>query len=130
LVTACGQETIDKALSDVEVIVCDTDYTGTTEYADLILPIATAVETDGTFTNYAGRVQRVRQAFPPPGEARIGWELLSQLSARLGGTEHVSITEVFADLTKNAPTFAGLTYGKLGSQGLPLPGIGAAAPQT
>jgi NADH-quinone oxidoreductase subunit G len=127
LVTACGQETIDKALSDVEVIVCDTDYTGTTEYADLILPIATVAETDGTFTNYGGRVQRVRQAFPPPGEARIGWEMLSQLSARLGGTEHVSITEVFADLTRNAPTFAGLTYGKLGAQGALLPGMTQAA---
>jgi NADH-quinone oxidoreductase subunit G len=123
LVTAYGQETIDKALSDVEVIVCDTDYTGTTEYADLILPIATAAETDGTFTNYAGRVQRVRQAFPPPGEARMGWEVLAQLGARLGGTEHVSIAEVFADLTANAPTFAGLTYGKLSAQGALLPGM-------
>ena len=60
LVTAFGQEKADKALSNADIIVFDTDHTGTTEYADVLLPIGTAPETDGTFTNYAGRVQRVR----------------------------------------------------------------------
>ena len=121
MVTACGQEKADAALGNVDVIVFDTDYSGTTEYADVILPVGTAPETDGTFTNYAGRVQRVRQAFPPPGEVKPGWEAFSLLAAKLGGTEYLSSTEVFAELAKRIPAFAGLTYGKLGTHGALLP---------
>ena len=120
LVTALGQEKADKALSSADIIVFDTDHTGTTEYADVLLPIGTAPETDGTFTNYAGWVQRARQAFPPPGEAKPGWEVLSLLNGKLGGTEHMSSAEVFAELAKKVPAFAGLTYGKVGSRGAPL----------
>lgn len=122
LVSAFGQEKLDKALSEVEVIVCDTDYTETSEYADLILPLATVAETDGTFTNHAGRVQRVRQAFPPPGEAKPGWEMLSQLGVKFGGTDYLSSAEVFAELANKNPASAGLTYSKLGWHGLQLVG--------
>ena len=120
MVPACGQEKLDKALGDVTVIAFDTDYSGTTEYADVILPIGTAPETDGTYTNHAGRVQRGRQAFQPPAEAKAGWEVLSSLRGKLGGTELMSITEVFTEVTGNVPAFAGLTYGKVGSQGAML----------
>jgi NADH-quinone oxidoreductase subunit G len=120
LVSAFGQEKLDKALSDVEVIVCDTDYTQTSEYADFILPIATVAETDGTFTNHAGRVQRVRQAFPPSGEAKPGWEMLSQLGVKFGGTDYLSSAEVFAELANKNPASAGLTYSKLGWHGMQL----------
>jgi NADH-quinone oxidoreductase subunit G len=120
LVSACDQKKLDKALSDVTVIVCDTDYTGTSEHADLILPIATVAETDGTFTNHAGRVQRVRQAFPPPGEAKPGWEALSQLGVKFGGTNYLSSAEVFAELANKNSAFAGLTYSKLSWQGVRL----------
>jgi NADH-quinone oxidoreductase subunit G len=120
LVPVYGLERLDKALSDATVIVFDTDYSGMAEYADVILPIGTAPETDGTFTNHAGRVQRVRQAFPPPAEVKTGWEVLSLLRGRLGGAELVSITEAFSELTSNIPAFAGLTYGKIGSQGAVL----------
>jgi NADH-quinone oxidoreductase subunit G len=120
LVTAFGQEKVDKALSNLDVGVFDTDYNGTTEYADVILPIGTAPETDGTFTNHAGRVQRIRQAFPPPGDVKPGWEALSLVGTRFGGTDYTSSSEVFIELASKVPTFAGLTYGKVGSQGVPL----------
>ena len=120
LTTAFAQEKLDAALENVQVIVCDTDYTGVALYADLILPIGAAPETDGTFTNSAGRVQRIRQAFAPPEQAKPGWEALSLLGARLGGFEPTSISETFSELAKNSSAFTGLTYGKLGEQGAPL----------
>jgi NADH-quinone oxidoreductase subunit G len=123
LVTALGREVVERALGDVQVVVFDTDYSGITEYADCVLPIATVAETDGTFTNYAGRVQRVRQAFPPPGEAKPGWEALSRLHAKLGGAHYLSAAEVFAELAKTVPAFAGLTYGNLGSHGAQFTGL-------
>jgi NADH-quinone oxidoreductase subunit G len=121
LVPTFGPEKLDAALSNAEVIVFDTDYSGTTEYADLVLPIGTAPETDGTFTNYADRVQRVHQAFPPPGDAKPGWEVLSQCGVKFGGTDYLSSAEVFAELADKSPASAGLTYSKIGLQGVPLP---------
>jgi NADH-quinone oxidoreductase subunit G len=121
LVTAWGQEQADVALGNVDVIVFDTDYTGTSEYAEVVLPIGTAPETDGTCTNYTGRVQRLHQAFPPPGEVKPGWEALALLGSMLGGSDYVSITDVFAELGSNVPAFAGLTYGKIGAHGALLP---------
>jgi NADH-quinone oxidoreductase subunit G len=123
LVPAFGPEKLDAALSNVEVVVFDTDYSGTTEYADVVLPLGTAPETDGTVTNYAGRIQRLRQAFPPPGEARPGWEVLSQCGVKFGGTDYLSSAEVFAELANKSPASAGLTYSKLGSQGIQLPEV-------
>lgn len=120
LVSALGRETVEKTLGNVKVIVFDTDYSGTTEYADIVLPVGTVAETDGTYTNYAGRVQRVRQAFPPPGEAKAGWEAVSLLHAELGGTSYLSAAEVFAELAQTVPAFAGMTYGKLGNHGMLL----------
>ena len=123
LVPAFGSEKLDAALSHAKVIVFDTDYSGTTEYADMVLPIGTAPETDGTFTNYAGRVQRIRQAFPPPGEAKPGWEVLSQLGIKFGGTDYLSSAEIFAELANKSPASAGLTYSKLASHGVQLLGV-------
>ena len=105
LVAALGQAAADAALGEATVILLDTDYTDTTEYADLVLPIATAPETDGSCINYAGRIQRLRQAFPPPGEVKTGWEALSLLSTKLGGPDSVSISEVFAELSAAVPAW-------------------------
>jgi NADH-quinone oxidoreductase subunit G len=120
LTTAFPSDRLERALKNVQVIVCDTDYNGTMEYADIVLPIGAAPETDGSLTNHAGRVQRIKQAFPPPNQAKPGWEALALLGAKLGGFEPLSISEAFAELAKNTPAFAGLTYGKLGEHGAPL----------
>jgi NADH-quinone oxidoreductase subunit G len=120
LTSAFTSERLERALENVQVIVCDTDYSGMTEYADVMLPIGAAAEIDGSFTNFAGRVQRIKQAFAPPQQAKAGWEALALLGAKLGGFEPTTISEAFADLTTNTPAFAGLTYGKLGEHGAPL----------
>lgn len=114
------QEKLDTALEHVQVVVCDTDYTGTSAYAEVLLPIGAVPESEGTYTNFAGRVQHVRQAFPPPQQAKPGWEVLGLLGRKLGGFEPLSSSEAFAELAKNSPAFAGLTYGKLGEHGAPL----------
>ena len=121
IVAALGQGKVDAALGDVEVVLLDTDYTDTTEYADVVLPIGTAPETDGSCINYAGRVQRLRQAFPPPGEVKTGWEVLALLSTKFDGPDAVSISDVFAELTQAVPALSGLTYGRVGAQGTLLP---------
>jgi NADH-quinone oxidoreductase subunit G len=122
LVGWLGRERVEKALESLDLLVVfATDHNETTLYADTVLPIATFAETDGTFTNFAGRVQRIRQAFPPPGEARTGWEALTALSVQLGAqAPYASSSDVFAEIAAKTPTFQGLAYGKIGFKGARL----------
>lgn len=93
------------------------------QYASAVLPIGTYAESDGTFTNHARRVQRFRQAVPPPGDARPGWQALADLLAVVtGGAVPVSAAAAFAALAAEGGAFAGLDHATLGSSGQPLPG--------
>ena len=67
------------------LIVQDIVMTSTAEMADVVLPgSASWCEADGTVTNSERRVQLVRKALEPPGEAREDTWILSQLARRLG----------------------------------------------
>ncbi len=92
------------------------------ERAHLVLPAAVWAESDGTFTNYQRRVQRLVRAFPPPGEARPRWQLAAELLRRLE-TPFPAATprEVFRQLAAAIPDYAGLDYRALGEGGRALP---------
>jgi formate dehydrogenase alpha subunit len=71
------------AVEQLEFLVSqDIFFNETNVYADVILPAASFAEKDGTFTNSDRRVQRVRRAFPPPGQARADWEIVAELARR------------------------------------------------
>ena len=71
------------AVEQLEFLVGqDIFFNETNVYADVILPAASFAEKDGTFTNSDRRVQRVRQALPPPGQARADWEIVAELARR------------------------------------------------
>ena len=76
---------VAEALEKLELLaVIDIFPNETTEFADVILPAASFAEKDGTVTNTERRVRRLRKALPPPGQAKPDWQILCQLSARLG----------------------------------------------
>ena len=105
------------------LVVLDTDFRATAEYANVVLPIGTYAESDGTFTNHAGRVQRFWPAVKPPGEARPGWEALGALLAALGAEPRFDSAEaVFAGLAADCPPLAGMSYHTLGTLGQPAAG--------
>jgi NADH-quinone oxidoreductase subunit G len=64
------------------LIVMGWAETPLTAVADLALPSATHAEKQGTFVNVQGRLQRFERAFPPPGEARPGVDILVDLLRR------------------------------------------------
>ena len=67
------------------LVVQDIVMTSTAEMADVVLPgSASWCEADGTVTNSERRVQLVRKALEPPGEAREDTWILAQLARRLG----------------------------------------------
>jgi predicted molibdopterin-dependent oxidoreductase YjgC len=69
------------AVEQLEFFVAqDIFFNETNVYADVILPAASFAEKDGTFTNSDRRVQRVRHAISPPGQARADWEIVAELA--------------------------------------------------
>jgi predicted molibdopterin-dependent oxidoreductase YjgC len=121
LVGNLGREKVEEALEALELLVLiDVRRTETSLYADAVLPTASFAETDGTFTNHVGWVQRVRPAFSPPGEALEGWRLVAELGKALGDSGSWSSADsVFAALSSEAKAFSGLDYARLGLGGAP-----------
>jgi NADH-quinone oxidoreductase subunit G len=114
LVTALG-EAVDY------VVVLDTHFGPTAEIADVLLPIATFAETDGTFVNRQQRVQRVREALHPPAQARPGWLVISELLAELGKVSvPADASAVFAELAAAHAPFRHLSYQVIGDHGTML----------
>jgi NADH dehydrogenase/NADH:ubiquinone oxidoreductase subunit G len=115
-----GPELIE-AVSDLEVpflAVVATHDTPASERAHALLPAALWAECDGSFTNYQRRVQRFKAAVPAPGEARPRWEIAAELLRRLGGTlEAATARELFVELAKQVPDYAGLSPRSLGASG-------------
>ncbi len=92
--------------------------TGDGRHADVVLPIASTAEEDGSFVNCDGRVQRYFQAKPTPGMARPAWWVLSELLAELGRGGHLdSAAQAFDQLAGTVGAFSGLSYARLGLAG-------------
>ena len=94
------------------LVVIDIFLTETAALADVVLPAAAWAEADGTFTNTERRIQRVRQAVTPPGQAQPDWWIISQLAQRLGvpGFDYTSAAEVFNEICALSPIYAGVDW--------------------
>ncbi|MGH7895866.1 MAG: molybdopterin-dependent oxidoreductase, partial [Candidatus Binatia bacterium] len=99
------------------LVVLDSDRRESSQYADVVLPIATYAETAGTFTNHTGRVQRFDEAVKPAGDARPGWRVLSDLLVSDAMKPAADARGVFAALASEGGAFAGLSYEVLGAEG-------------
>jgi predicted molibdopterin-dependent oxidoreductase YjgC len=97
------------------LVVQDIFLTKTAEMADVVLPAsATWCEAEGTVTSSERRVQRVRKALDPPGEARDDVEIVYALAQRLGhdlGSPHAE--DVWNELRSLSPAHAGMSYARL-----------------
>jgi predicted molibdopterin-dependent oxidoreductase YjgC len=108
------------ALSGLEFMVAqDIFLTKTAQLADVVLPAAAAwAETEGTVTNSERRVQRVRKALDPPGEARDDLAIIFDLARRLGADwGEPSAERVWDEVRRLSPVHAGMTYARLESEG-------------
>jgi predicted molibdopterin-dependent oxidoreductase YjgC len=101
------------------LIVQDILMTKTAEIADVILPAAnSAFESEGTVTNSERRVQRVRKALDPPGNARDDIWIIAQLAKRLGyDWGDLSAHEAWDELRSLSPMHRGMTWERLDAMG-------------
>ncbi len=101
------------------LIVQDIFMTKTTQMADVVLPAAvSAIESEGTVTNSERRVQRVRKALEPPGDARDDIWILAELARRLGvDWGEVSPASAWEELRTLSPMHRGMSYERLEALG-------------
>jgi predicted molibdopterin-dependent oxidoreductase YjgC len=89
------------------LVVLDAFATATSALAHILLAVASAAESEGTYTNLAGFVQPVRAAAPPPSQARPGFLVLAELAGRLGvAGSYASAVDVLAEAARVVPTYA------------------------
>jgi len=95
--------------------VLDIYLTKTAELADVVLPgSASWCESDGTVTNSERRVQRVRKALDPPGEARDDIDILLDLASRLGHDwRYDDHQQIWDELRRLSPMHAGMSWARL-----------------
>jgi formate dehydrogenase alpha subunit len=114
---------VHKALAKADfVVVQDIFLTDTARMADVVLPAACFAEKDGTFSNTERRVQRVRKAVEPPGEARPDWQIFCELSRKMGyEMNYNSAEEIFEEICSLLPQYKGISYARLEKEGLQWP---------
>jgi len=114
---------VEEALKKLELlVVLDIFMTETAELAHVVLPGSTFAERDGTYTNSERRVQRIRKAVEPVGDAKEDWLILKELMERAGmPPQPASPEEVFEELRKVTPQYAGMTYERIDEVGLQWP---------
>ncbi len=101
------------------LIVQDMFLTKTAQLADVVLPAAAGwAETNGTFTSSERRVQLVRKAVDPPGDARDDLVIIADLAASLGQDwGHPTAKELWDELRSLSPIHAGMSYERLAAHG-------------
>jgi predicted molibdopterin-dependent oxidoreductase YjgC len=113
----------EKCLDHLDfMVVQDIFLTETAQRADVVLPTACYAEKDGTFTNSERRVQRVRKAVEPPGEAWDDWKILCEIATRMGyPMAYESSQQIAEEISKVTPSYAGISYERIEFEGLHWP---------
>ena len=98
-------------------------------FADVFLPATPFAEKDGTFSNTDRRVQRVRAAHPPRGQARPDWQIVCDLAQRIESRlgrptakwDYFSPEEILREMASINADYAGINYDRIEKVGLIYP---------
>ncbi len=109
-------------LAQLEILIASAILpNATTRVAHVILPGAGFAEKSGSMVNVHGRLQRFSRSIAPPGQAREEWMILRDLREIVtGGNSLHSIEDIWKSMATVIPVFAGLSWGKIGDQGVDL----------
>lgn len=104
------------------LVVQDIFLSETAQLANVVLPAATFAEKDGSLTNTERRVQLWHKAVEPPGEARPDWEIICDISNRMGyEMKYESTSQVMSEVAELTPIYGGMSHERLEGNGLQWP---------
>lgn len=114
----------EESIKHLEFFVAqDIFLTESAKMANVVLPAVTFAEKDGTFTNSERRVQRVRKAIEPVGEARPDWWIVCEIAKRMGaaGFDFPGPEQIMNEIRSLTPSYAGISYNRIESEGIQWP---------
>lgn len=125
-----GEDVVFKANGDAALVksqlgkldflaVQEMFLTETAELADVVFPVTSFAEAQGTQINNGLQIQFVRRTIPPVGQARPDWMVVAQL-AKLMGVDfgyQGQLKNVFKEISESVPAFAGLSHNQLANEG-------------
>ena len=101
------------------LIVQDITMTETARLADVVLPAVTFAEKDGSMTNIDHHVQAIRRALRPLPGAKSDLEIIMEIAKYMGQKwNYPGPREIFSEIARDNPFYAGLTWEDLGEQGI------------
>ncbi|HEY1833259.1 MAG TPA: NADH-quinone oxidoreductase subunit NuoG [Solirubrobacteraceae bacterium] len=115
------RELWERALTGASTVVAHAAFLteGIREHADVVFPAEVYAEKEGTIVHPDGRLQRLRPAIGRSGEVRAGWQVLSELSLRLGhDLDVLTATMASRKLFEAVPFYAGLTLEEISGRGV------------
>lgn len=122
----------EKSLKNLDfLVVQDIFLTETAQLADVVLPTACFAEKDGTFANTDRRVQLVRKAVEPPGQAWDDWKITCEIATRMGyAMNYEDARQIMEEIAKVTPSYGGITYDRIAYEGIHWPAPTAEHPGT
>lgn len=111
---------VEASMDSLEfLVVQDIFMNESCQWADVVLPAACFAEKDGVFTNSDRRVQRVRKAVEPPGQARADWRILCDLMKRAGleQPDYQHPSEIYAEMASLVPNYKGISHERIAHEG-------------
>jgi len=123
VVSEPNQAHVAEAMKRLDFLVVQEIFmTETAKLASVVLPATCFAEKDGTFTNTERRVQRIRQAVNPPGQARPDWQILCAVATAMGAPmKYAHPGEIWDEMAALTPSLAGISYARIEEQGLQWP---------
>ena len=113
------------------LVVQDIFLTETAQLAHVVLPAASFAEKEGTFTNTERKVQRVRKAIEPPGEAKEDWRIVADLAGRMGyEMRYESPRAIMEEIAQVTGSYCGINHDRLETDGIHWPCTGTDHPGT
>jgi formate dehydrogenase alpha subunit len=115
---------LSQAMKELDFLVVQELFLSeTAQVADVVLAGASVAEKEGTFTNTERRCMRIHEAIPPIGNSLPDWKIISRLSSAMGyEMDYENPEQIFNEMTALTPkSYAGMTYDRLGLNGLQWP---------
>src|SRR6266545_1851377 len=125
-----GEDVVSKANGDATIVrsqlekldflvVQEMFLTETARMADIVLPVTSFAEAQGTQVNNGSQVQFVRRTIPPVGQARPDWMVTNQIARQMGvdfGYQG-QLKNVFKEIAEKVEGYAGLSHNFLANEG-------------
>ncbi len=122
---------VKQALASLDfLVVTDMFLTETARLASVVLPAASFAEKTGTFTNFEGRVQRIRKVIEPVSKSLPDSEIVIRLAERLGSPMPYASHEKVTDEIEDMVAFYHKDYTGFDSEGLDLADTESGRPGT